>query len=620
MAVVSLKSLLRPASSSAPVIAALLKAVGRGVSIVDTQGNVLMGNAVEAGPSADIRAPVDFEGSALGYVSGPEEIARTTALLLAHFAARESEARALAAEVLHLYREVHLIEQFSEQLVALLNSTGVAEAALAQAQRLISATHGSVLILEDQSGNLKHAASFGAAAGKPDPLGPDSRFAASIIERGIGEIVNGCAADPRALDSDCLLHALICVPLRAGQRTVGAIALGSNNRGASYSAGDLKLLNTIALQTAAAIENALLCAAMVKTARERAAYAAELQAASTVQQLLLQSASQATPGFDVKSVYLPASEVGGDFFFVAPAPDGSITVVVGDVSGKGLTAAMRVAMILGALRRETSHDPGDILAGLNNVLIAQGQLAFTTACCVRVALSGEHTLANAGHVSPYLSGRELITPSALPLGLIPDQVYAAVRGRLAPSERLVLLSDGVLEARAPDGELYGFSVFPALPSSPLNRSPTLRSASASRMTSPFSLSTWSQQCTRFLRKTNRCSDRKSTTANFPSRTELPGRRLIKGANSPVKSNMRSSGDLSGFRWRHGSLRRRKGVWVPAAGNRTGRQGRLGDSFVRLDLPSKYTRTTFTVGEGLPDNADDRTHAVTIALKRGYIEL
>jgi serine phosphatase RsbU (regulator of sigma subunit) len=293
-------------------------------------------------------------------------------------------------------------------------------------------------------------------------LGPESRFAASVLERCIGEIVNACDADPRALDSECFLHALICVPLRAGQRNVGTIALGTSAPGASYSAGDLKLLNTIALQAAAAIENALLCAAMVETARERAAYAAELQAASTVQQLLLQSASQVTPGFAVDSVYLPASEVGGDFFFVAPAPDGSITAIVGDVSGKGLTAAMRVAMILGALRRETSHDPGDILAALNNVLIAQGQLGFTTACCVRIALSGEYTLANAGHVSPYLSGRELSTPPALPLGLIPDQVYALVRGKLAPFERLVLLSDGVLEACAPDGELYGFERLPAL--------------------------------------------------------------------------------------------------------------------------------------------------------------
>jgi hypothetical protein len=462
MAAVTLKSLLRPASSSGRVLAALLKATSPGVLIVDAQEKPLMGDTPDAALHPVARVPVDFEGAPLGYVVGPAETAKATALLLAHFAERESEGRALAAEVLHLYREVHLIEQLSEQLVALLNSGAVAESALTQAQRLIHATHGSVLVIEEQGGILKPAASFGDCAGMPDPLGPDSRFAATILERGIGEIVNGCADDPRAVDSECLLHALICIPLRAGQRNVGTIALGNSDLGASYSAGDLKLLNTIALQAAAAIENALLCAAMVESARERAEYAAELQAASTVQQLLLQSASQATPGFAVDSVYLPASEVGGDFFFVAPAPDGSITAIVGDVSGKGLTAAMRVAMILGALRRETCRDPGDILAGLNNVLIAQGQLGFTTACCVRIALTGEYTLANAGHVSPYLSGRELSTPPALPLGLIPDQIYASVGGKLARSERLVLLSDGVLEARAPDGELYGFDRLPGL--------------------------------------------------------------------------------------------------------------------------------------------------------------
>jgi serine phosphatase RsbU (regulator of sigma subunit) len=123
---------------------------------------------------------------------------------------------------------------------------------------------------------------------------------------------------------------------------------------------------------------------------------------------------------------------------------------------------MRVAMILGALRRETSHNPGEILAGLNNALIAQEQLGFTTACCVRISLSGEFTLANAGHIAPYLSGRELDTPPALPLGLIPDQSYELVYGRLTAGERLVLMSDGVPEARTDAGELYGFERLPGL--------------------------------------------------------------------------------------------------------------------------------------------------------------
>lgn len=462
MSGLTLKSLLRPRSSGLVAMTALLHAVGTGLRIVDAEGKLLLGEAPEQAQDTVSRVAIVLESVTLGYVLGPGESAQAAAQLLGYFAASESEGRALAAEVLHLYREVHLIEQLSEQLVALLDSKAVAESALAQALRLIAATHGSVLVLEKKDGLLKCAASIGGTAGRPDPLGAESRFAASILERSTGEIVNDCTADPRAGDSVCALHALIGAPLRAGQRTVGVIALGSSGAGASYSTADLKLLNTIALQAAAAIENALLCAEMVETARERAAYAAELQAASSVQMLLLQSASHATPGFQVESVYLPASEVGGDFFFIAPAPDGSLTAVIGDVSGKGLTAAMRVAMILGALRRETSRDPGDILARLNDVLIAQEQLGFTTACCVRIALSGEYTLANAGHVAPYLAGRELSTPPALPLGLVSDQKYISVHGTLTASERIVLLSDGVLEARTPEGELYGFDRLPSL--------------------------------------------------------------------------------------------------------------------------------------------------------------
>jgi serine phosphatase RsbU (regulator of sigma subunit) len=324
--------------------------------------------------------------------------------------------------------------------------------------------------MDKVNGLLSSAASFGILDGDlhdgGNPLGPGSPFVASVLERGVAEIVNHCAADPRMRDAARGPQSLICAPLRAGERTAGVIVLASDDDGASYSSADLKLLNTIALQTAAAMQNALLCAEMVNTARDRAAYAAELQAASTVQQLLLQSASRATPGFQMHTVYLPASEVGGDFFFARPGLDDSLIAIVGDVSGKGLTAAMRVAMILGALHRETSEDPSVILAGLNNVLTSQGQLGFTTACCVRMSLSGEYTVANAGHIAPYLDGKEIETAPALPLGLVADQRYEAVHGRLAAGERLVLLSDGVLEARSESGELYGFERL-----SPLTRLP-----------------------------------------------------------------------------------------------------------------------------------------------------
>jgi hypothetical protein len=191
-------------------------------------------------------------------------------------------------------------------------------------------------------------------------------------------------------------------------------------------------------------------------ARHNAEVKAEFEAARTTQQLLLARARQATPGFQVETVYHPASEVGGDFFFVSPVANEELLAVVGDVSGKGLIAAMRVSMILGALRREDSSDPALILRNLNEALQNDGQPGFTTACSVRLEQDGRYTVANAGHIAPYIDGCEIETPPALPLGLAPEQQYETVRGRLAPHQKLVLLSDGVVEARSATGELLGF--------------------------------------------------------------------------------------------------------------------------------------------------------------------
>jgi hypothetical protein len=194
----------------------------------------------------------------------------------------------------------------------------------------------------------------------------------------------------------------------------------------------------------------------VAIARERAHAAAELEAAHTTQQLLLARSSQPTPGFHVESVYHPASEVGGDFFLVSSSPNGGLIAIVGDVSGKGLIAAMRVAMILGVLRREDSWEPADVLHNLNEALLTHEEHGFTTACCVRIEQDGRYSLANAGHLYPYIDGKEIPTGPGLPLGISSDQHYTPVSGVLQASQKIVLVSDGVLEARSASGELLGF--------------------------------------------------------------------------------------------------------------------------------------------------------------------
>ena len=186
--------------------------------------------------------------------------------------------------------------------------------------------------------------------------------------------------------------------------------------------------------------------------QERAS--SELAAARSVQELMIPLEKLETPGFEVESIYNPATEVGGDFFHVQPTGDGGLLVVIGDVTGKGLKAAMNVSMLMGALRRTPERSPAKILASLNRVLT--GSESFTTCQAAWFSAEGELVLANAGHLPPYLNSQEVALPGGLPLGVLPDTRYEEVRLYLHPGDRILMLSDGVVEARRPTGELFGF--------------------------------------------------------------------------------------------------------------------------------------------------------------------
>jgi sigma-B regulation protein RsbU (phosphoserine phosphatase) len=188
--------------------------------------------------------------------------------------------------------------------------------------------------------------------------------------------------------------------------------------------------------------------------RDQERASSELAAARSVQELMIPQEKASTPGYEVESVYNPANEVGGDFFHVQPTPGGGLIVVVGDVAGKGLTAAMSVSMLIGALRRSTDLSPAAILAGLNRVVA--GSQSFTTCLAAYFGPQGELTLSCAGHLPPYLNSQEVALPGGLPLGVLPECSWEEVRLFLHPGDRLLMLSDGVVEARRPSGELFGF--------------------------------------------------------------------------------------------------------------------------------------------------------------------
>jgi phosphoserine phosphatase RsbU/P len=209
----------------------------------------------------------------------------------------------------------------------------------------------------------------------------------------------------------------------------------------------------------------------IHVSQEEQRSAAEIEAARSVQALLIPTQLPSNHNFMLESAYLPANGVGGDFFQVLPLKDDSMLIVVGDVSGKGLQAAMNASTLVGALRNELSHDPATVLNRLNNVLlgstsgpdavpgVSSGQkttASFATCLCARIYPNGEMTIANAGHLHPYRDGREMDLVADLPLGVIPNIQYEQATFQLNVGDRLIFLSDGVVEASNAHGELFGF--------------------------------------------------------------------------------------------------------------------------------------------------------------------
>lgn len=184
----------------------------------------------------------------------------------------------------------------------------------------------------------------------------------------------------------------------------------------------------------------------------------EMAAAQQVQQLLLPEKTDTVPGYRVESIYQPAQEVGGDFFQILCIGDGGLLVVVGDVAGKGLPAAMLVSVLVGAIRgvAEFTVNPAEMLANLNDRMVGRAGGGFATALVARIAADGRVLLANAGHLSPYLNGNEVELPGALPLGVAGGALYQTTESRMALGDRLTFYSDGVVEAQSVKGELFGF--------------------------------------------------------------------------------------------------------------------------------------------------------------------
>jgi serine phosphatase RsbU (regulator of sigma subunit) len=202
----------------------------------------------------------------------------------------------------------------------------------------------------------------------------------------------------------------------------------------------------------------LLLRRLVISIRRQRQMALDVKHAQEVQQVILPEPRTTLPGLVIESEYRPALEVGGDFFQIIPhKTDGSLLIVAGDVAGKGLKAGMLVALLVGAIRTAAQYDPNPlaVLNTLNQRLMGRGD-AQATCLALSISTDGQLTLANAGHMTPYLNGEPVTMEGALPLGMIEAAEFSVMSLQLHEDDKLILISDGIAEATDTEGHLFGF--------------------------------------------------------------------------------------------------------------------------------------------------------------------
>jgi len=255
----------------------------------------------------------------------------------------------------------------------------------------------------------------------------------------------------------------LVVPLIGQGELLGALYLGHRLSEQPYSTDDRRLLGSLASQVAPAMKVAQLVREQQAEAKERERIQQELQVAALIQQTLLPKELPSIAGWSVDAFYRPARAVGGDFYDFIDLGKGRLGVVIGDVTDKGVPAALVMATCRAMLRAAAPQhtSPSAVLMEVNEAIVPEIPPAMFVTCLYAIidTGAGEVVFANAGHNLPYVRTSEGVIElraTGMPLGLMPGMTYDERVYRMDNGDIMVLTSDGITEAHNPEREMYGF--------------------------------------------------------------------------------------------------------------------------------------------------------------------
>jgi serine phosphatase RsbU (regulator of sigma subunit) len=307
----------------------------------------------------------------------------------------------------------------------------------------------------------------------PVAITPDDPLVAYFLSNpGMAEVDKLCIDSP-VLQALKKAKVKVVVPMVNQGQLVGLLNLGPRLSEQGYSQDDRHLLNTLATQMAPAVRVAQLVKQQQEQARERERIEQELRVARLIQQTLLPRELPAIPGWKLAAYYQPARAVGGDFYDFLLFDDGDLGIVIGDVTDKGVPAALLMATTRSILRSVawTERSPGKVLEVTNNLLCPDVPPNMFVTCLYAVLdpACGRLRYANAGHDLPYQQhhpGVSELRATGMPLGLMPGMQYEEKETRLVESERILFYSDGLIEAHNPQREMFGFARLSSLLEAP----------------------------------------------------------------------------------------------------------------------------------------------------------
>ncbi|HUG48747.1 MAG TPA: GAF domain-containing SpoIIE family protein phosphatase [Candidatus Limnocylindria bacterium] len=438
-----LKQLLDAFTAATPGLG--LAVVGNDGEVVHASGDWPAGVPPDATGSSAGSLVLEPRGEPLGRLvssgSAPAALVDGLGLSMALLLRERLDKHDLARETLERYREINLLYRASETIGASLNPAAVPQLLLDEAERVIPSDAAAFLIGDT-------------------PAGAGWERAAQLIDEVLATGRPDIAAWPTA-DDDMLASAL-CVPAHAGEKVLGAVILGRSGNRPMFTAGDEKLLLGLASQAGIALERAWLH----ERETRRLQLEEELAVAHRIQLTLLPSATPVVPGWDFAATYRAARQVGGDFydFLDHRLAEGRFGLVIADVTGKGVPAALMMAYTRAVLRAESmaGHSVVRVLENTNRLMVQERQSRpFLSALYAEIELdSGRLEFASAGHDAPLwvaAGGRatRLLEAPGVILGAFQRTGLEARSLTLDPGDVVVFYTDGVTEARDVDRQLFG---------------------------------------------------------------------------------------------------------------------------------------------------------------------